>query len=133
MNTVTLSIFIYRSHCYNKEMVPVGTHLNFYYTHDSFPFCFYCYWLQAVYFVHTSLLVCLYVIFLLIKPLGIKKCNSILQTKVMLQQWNSKLWAVKMNTKLQSTNTVSQCVHITSYVNISTVIKKMFKNLAKNI
>jgi hypothetical protein len=34
-------IIIDRPHCYNKEVVPVGKHLNSYHIHDSFiPFLF---------------------------------------------------------------------------------------------
>jgi len=41
MNTMPLPVFIDRHHCYNKEVVSVGTHLNFYSIHDSsIPFLF---------------------------------------------------------------------------------------------
>jgi hypothetical protein len=77
INTMPLPVYIDRHHCYNKDILSVGTHLNLYYIHDSFfPFCFYFHWMQAVYFVHTWTLVCFKVILLVIKPLGIKKCNS---------------------------------------------------------
>jgi hypothetical protein len=40
-DTMPLPIFIDRHHCYDKEVVSVGTHLNFYYIHGSFiPFLF---------------------------------------------------------------------------------------------
>jgi hypothetical protein len=46
-NTMPLPVVIDRHHCYNKEVVSAGTHLNFCYIHDSFihsfPFCFYFY------------------------------------------------------------------------------------------
>jgi hypothetical protein len=79
---------------------------------------------KAVYFVDTCPLACLYVIFQAIKPLGIKKCNSILQIKVMPQQLNTKRLIVKVNTRLHSTNfeSHSQCVRIASYVYMCTVI-----------
>jgi hypothetical protein len=36
MDMMPLSVFIDIPRCYNKELVSVGTHLNFYYIHDSF-------------------------------------------------------------------------------------------------
>jgi hypothetical protein len=30
-----LTVYIDRHHCYNKEVVSTGNHLNFYYIHDS--------------------------------------------------------------------------------------------------
>jgi hypothetical protein len=47
----------------------------------------------------------------------------------MLQQLNTELWIVKVNTKLHSNSTEShnQCVQIASYVYISTVIREMSK------
>jgi hypothetical protein len=46
INTMPLPIYTERHHCYSKpkEVVPVGTHLNFYYIHESLvPFFFYFY------------------------------------------------------------------------------------------
>jgi hypothetical protein len=41
INMMTLAVYIDRHHCYNKEVVSVETHLNFYYLHESFiPFLF---------------------------------------------------------------------------------------------
>jgi hypothetical protein len=83
INAMPLPVYIDRHHCYNKEIVSTGTNLNFCYSYSFFTFCFYFYSLQEVYFVDTSPLVCLYVIFLVIKHLGINNRNSILQIKVM--------------------------------------------------
>jgi hypothetical protein len=72
----TMPLLVYdRQHCYNKEVVSVETHLNFYYMYDSFiPFSFL--FLLTADFVNTCPLVCSYVIFLVIKPLELIKCNS---------------------------------------------------------
>jgi hypothetical protein len=122
------SIFIDTSHFYIIEVVSIGTHLNFYYIHDSFiPFLFSIYWLQAVYFINTCPLVCLYVIFFVIKPLGIKKRNSILQIKVMLKQWSTKLWIIKMNTKLHSVVSLSARWLQVTFMYVSRVIREMSK------
>jgi hypothetical protein len=64
MNTMPLPVFVDRPHCYNREVASVGTLLYFWYIHDSlFPS-----------WVYISL-VCLHVIFLVMRPLGIKKRN----------------------------------------------------------
>jgi hypothetical protein len=76
INTMPLSVYIDRPHCYNKEVVSIWTHLNFYYVHDSFIPFFYFYWLQAIYLVDTCPLVCLYVILLVIKPSGIRNATQ---------------------------------------------------------
>jgi hypothetical protein len=35
-NMMLLPIYTNRHHCYNKEVMSVGTRLNFYYIHDLF-------------------------------------------------------------------------------------------------
>jgi hypothetical protein len=68
--------FIDKHNYYNEEVMSVGTHLNLCCIHDLIiPFWFYFYWLQAAYFADTYPLVCLNVIFLVIKPLVIQKSN----------------------------------------------------------
>jgi hypothetical protein len=52
----------------------------------------------------------LYIIFLVIKPVGIKKATQIPQIKVMPQKWNTKLRSVKINTELHSTSNESECM-----------------------
>jgi hypothetical protein len=63
-----------RHHCCNKEVVSVGTHLNFYYIHDSFfNFLFLFLLIAGGILRRTCPLVCLYVMLLVIKTLGIKR------------------------------------------------------------
>jgi hypothetical protein len=74
-NVMPLPVYIDRHHCYNKEVVSVGTHLKFYYS--SFPFLF-SFLLTAggkILRPHTCPLVCICVIRLVIKQLGIQKSN----------------------------------------------------------
>jgi hypothetical protein len=135
-NMMPLPVFIDIPHCYNKEVVSVGTHLNFYYNHDSsIPFLSLLLLIAGSIHCYTCSLECLSVIFLIIKPLGFKKCNSILQIKVISQKWNIELCIVKMSTKLHWTSSEShnQCVRVTSYVYASTVIREMSKMLLKVI
>jgi hypothetical protein len=78
MNTMQSSVFIYRYLCYNKEGLSVGTHLNFYYVHDSF-FSFLFLFLLTVGGIlrrHMSVSMFICAIFLVMTPLEIKTRNS---------------------------------------------------------
>jgi hypothetical protein len=57
MNTMLRSVFIDMHHCYNKEVVSVGIHLNFYYIHVSFISCLFLLVLTAggILHRHTSI------------------------------------------------------------------------------
>jgi hypothetical protein len=65
-----------RHYCYNKEVVSVGTHLNICYMHDSFIPFFFILTDNMWYTSLTDARCYVYVVFLVIKPLGIKKRNS---------------------------------------------------------
>jgi hypothetical protein len=71
-----------RHHCYDKEVVSVGTHLNFYYIHDSLILSFFfnvTYCRRYTSPTHVHQYVCLCAIFLTIKLLELRNATQILQ------------------------------------------------------
>jgi hypothetical protein len=70
-----LPVYVDKPNCFNKEVVSVGTNLNFYYIHDSFiPFLFILP-VGGILRRHMSVSM-LYATVLVFIPLGIKERNS---------------------------------------------------------